>query len=116
VAARVQPLGQAVDGAALAGRIPPFKDDDAGPLLVIEVIAQQANLRLTEVELAVVFILVQRLGEVDDLKHGPPPQQRSFPEQPLPSCGVWPVAARRHRRPPVRAKATSPPMPPLAPP
>jgi hypothetical protein len=37
--ARVEPLGQAVDSAALARGIPAFKDDHARALLVVEVVA-----------------------------------------------------------------------------
>lgn len=63
--ARVDLLGQPLDRAALAGRVPPFEDNRHRPFLLVELEAEQVRLRLEQSPFALILPFVQPCAQID---------------------------------------------------
>src|SRR5579884_395571 len=69
IPARVELLGNSLDRAALAGRVPAFEDQHNGPLLHVYLIAELAQLDLPTRKFAHVGFAIELFTEVDGLEH-----------------------------------------------
>src|SRR5271157_525610 len=69
VSARVEFLRDSLDGAALAGGIPAFKEENHRALLYIDLVAQFAELNLARRHLADIGLAIQFAGQIECFQH-----------------------------------------------